>query len=192
MKSLKCIIVLPVAVGVSAPLYLNNSVYSQAATEAPTGFDNQTNGFLTQADFDANKATFEEREQIADGLGPVYNAQACAECHQNPVTGGISQITQLGAGHFFGGNFNDHPGGSLINDRAINAAIQERVLGGNEVRTFRTSLNVLGDGFVEAINSNTLAAIANAQPGQSGGAITGLFQQVPVLEAPGNNRGARF
>ena len=53
-------------------------------------------------------------------------------------------------------NFVDHPGGSLINDRAIDAAIQERVLGGNEVRTFRTSLNTLGDGFVEAIDSNNM------------------------------------
>src|SRR5262249_15911545 len=65
------------------------------ATEAPAGFDNLTNGFLTQADFDAARATFEERDQIVDGLGPVYNAQSCAECHQNPITGGMSQISEL-------------------------------------------------------------------------------------------------
>jgi CxxC motif-containing protein (DUF1111 family) len=108
--------------------------------------------------------------------------------HQNPVTGAISQITELRAGHFNGTNFVDHPGGSLINDRAINAVIQERVLGGNEVRTFRTSLNIAGDGFVEAIDSNTLLAISNGQPAS----MRGQFIQVPVLEAPGNNRGGRF
>jgi CxxC motif-containing protein (DUF1111 family) len=109
------------------------------------------------------------------------------------VTGGISQITELRAGHTDGfGNFVDGPGGSLINDRATNAAIQERVGGAETVRTFRTSLNVLGDGFIEAIDSNTLVAIANAQPGQSGGQIAGLFIQVPVLEAPGQKRGGRF
>jgi len=43
----------------------------------------------------------------------------------------------------------------------------------------------VGDGFVEAINSNTLVAIANAQPGQSGGQIAGQVIQVPVLEANG-------
>jgi hypothetical protein len=80
------------------------------------------------------------------------------------VTGGISQITELRAGHFDGFGFLNHPGGSLINDRAINAGIQERVLGGNEVRSFRTSLNTLGDGFVECIDSNTLLAISNGQP----------------------------
>src|ERR1044071_1027598 len=81
-------------------------VEGQGATEAPAGFDNLTNGVLTQADFNAAKATFEERDEIADGLGPVYNAQSCAECHQNPVTGATSQITEFRAGHLDGfGNF---------------------------------------------------------------------------------------
>ena len=57
------------------------TVEGQGPTEAPAGFDNLTNGFLTQADFDAAKASFEEREGVDDGLGPMYNAQACAECH---------------------------------------------------------------------------------------------------------------
>ena len=163
------------------------------ATEAPAGFDNVTNGFTSQADFDADRAVFEERDEIAKGLGPVYNAQSCAECHQSPVTGAGSQVSELRAGHLDGaGNFVDAPGGSLINDRAINAAIQELVPGAENIRTFRMSTNALGDGFVEAINSNTLLAIANAQPGQSNGQIAGQFIQVPVLEAPGNVRGGRF
>src|SRR5262249_42413412 len=170
------------------------AVQSQTGpTEAPTGFDNLTNGFLTQAEFDAAKATFEERDEIAKGLGPVYNAQGCVECHQNPLTGGISQISELRAGHndVFG-NFVDAPGGSLINDRAIDASIQERVPGSETVRTFRMSTNTLGNGFVEAINSNTLIAIASVQPLLSGGRIAGQVIQVPVLEAPGNVRVGRF
>jgi CxxC motif-containing protein (DUF1111 family) len=161
---------------------------TQAPVEAPTGYDNLTNGFTTQAQFDLDRATFEELEGIDEGLGPVYNAQGCAECHQNPVTGAISQITELRAGHFNGFNFVDHVGGSLINDRAIDASIQERVLGGNEVRTFRTSLNTVGDGFVESIDSNTLVAISNSQPA----GMRGQFIQVPVLEAGGAVRGGRF
>src|SRR5262245_55721211 len=188
MKSLKLVIVVLFVVGISSPLYMNTSVYSQAITDAPTGFDNQTNGFTTQTQFDADRIIFEEREGIDEGLGPLYNATACSDCHQNPVTGAISQITELRAGHFNGVNFVDHPGGSLINDRAINANIQERVLGGNEVRTFRTSLNTLGDGFVECIDSNTLVAISNGQPA----AQRGTFIQVPVNEANNAPRGARF
>jgi len=115
---------------------------------------------MEQADFDTDRGTFEEREAIDEGLGPVFNAQSCAECHQNPVTGAISQITELRAGHFDGVNFIDHPGGPLINDRAIDASIQERVLGGNEVRTFRTSLNTLGDGFVERLATSWATSTA--------------------------------
>jgi CxxC motif-containing protein (DUF1111 family) len=192
MRILKISVLLLFAAALVLPFAFTSTVEGQGATEAPRGFDNVFNGFGSQTQFNADKVTFEERDEIADGLGPVYNAQACAECHQNPVTGGISQITELRAGHFDGANFIDQAGGSLNNDRAINAEIQERVPGGNEVRTFRTSLNTLGDGFVEAIDSNTLVAIANSQPGQSGGQIAGQFIQVPVLEAPGQIRGGRF
>ncbi len=158
-------------------------------TEAPTSFDNTTNGFSTQAAMDAAKAVFaDEVEEIADGLGPVYNAQSCRECHQNPVTGAGSQILEFRAGHFNGVSFVDHPGGSLLNSRAINPAIQERIAGGQEVRTFRASISLMGDGFVEAIDSNTLQNIANAQPAAQRGSVI----QVPVLEAAGNNRVGRF
>ncbi|HKC62544.1 MAG TPA: di-heme oxidoredictase family protein [Pyrinomonadaceae bacterium] len=197
MKLLKLVVLLLFALAFFLPTaFKGNRVQSQSgATEAPTGYDNKTNGFVTQAQMDADRATFEERDDISKGLGPVYNAQSCAECHQNPVTGAISQITELRAGHIdqATGNFVDAAGGSLINDRAIDPSIQERVPSTAEnIRTFRTSLNTIGDGFVEAIDSNTLATIANNQPGQSAGQIAGAFIQVPVLEAPGHVRAGRF
>ncbi|HEX4418916.1 MAG TPA: di-heme oxidoredictase family protein [Kofleriaceae bacterium] len=164
------------------------TIGSRVITEAPTGFDTLTNGFSTQAAMDAARDTFEETEAISDGLGPVYNAQSCRECHQSPVTGAGSQISEFRAGHFDGTNFIDHPGGSLLNDRAIDPSIQERIVAGQEVRTFRLSLSIMGDGFVEAIDSGTLQTISLNQPsGQSG-----QFIQVPVTEAPGNLRGGRF
>lgn len=188
MRILKISVLLLFAAALVLPFSHTSSVQGQAATEAPRGFDDVFNGFGSQAQFNADKEVFEERDDIAKGLGPVYNAQSCAECHQNPVTGGISQITELRAGHFDGTNFIDQPGGSLNNDRAINAELQERIPGGNEVRTFRTSLNILGDGFVEAIDSNTLVAISNGQASS----MRGQFIQVPVLEVNGQIRGGRF
>jgi CxxC motif-containing protein (DUF1111 family) len=160
-------------------------------SEAPAGFDNRTNGMISQTAFVAALATFAERDEIADGLGPVYNAQSCAECHQNPVVGAISQISELRAGHLSNGSFVDAPGGSLINDRAVDASLQERVPGAEDVRTFRMTTNTLGDGFVEAINSNTLVALANAQPG-TGLGIAGQVITVPVGEANGAGRVGRF
>ncbi len=166
-------------------------VYAITATEAPAGFDNLTNGFLTQTQFDIDLATFDGREDIADGLGPVYNAQACAECHQNPVSGATSQITELRAGTLdaFSGAFTNPPGGSLINDRAINAAIQERLSTTQNLVDTRSSLNILGDGFVEAIADATFTSIQTAQPSGRKGTII----RVPVLEAAaGTTRIARF
>jgi CxxC motif-containing protein (DUF1111 family) len=109
-------------------------------------------------------------------------------CHQNPATGGISQITEFRAGNTVNGVFTDHPGGSLIQDRATNAAIQEHLLPGNNTTTFRTSLNLMGDGFVESVDSNTINAIRLAQPA----AMRGLLIQVPVLEANNAVRTGRF
>jgi CxxC motif-containing protein (DUF1111 family) len=54
------------------------------------------------------------------------------------------------------------------------------------------STTVLGAGYVEAINSNTIVAIANAQPGQSGNRIAGQVIQVPLSEAMGQTRVGRF
>jgi CxxC motif-containing protein (DUF1111 family) len=140
-------------------------------------------------DFVNNKAIFEEFEVLDDGLGPVYNAQSCRECHQSPDTGAASQISEFRAGHIDGaGNFIDAPGGSLINDRAIDSDIQERVSSNDPVRTFRMSISTLGDGYVEALSNTTLQNNVAAQPlGQRGTLIA-----VPVFEAPGQTRIGRF
>src|SRR4029077_16468422 len=136
---------------------------------APTGFDNKTNGLVDDATHTADQAKFDEIEQISDRLRPPHNTQPRRECHQNPTSGGSSQISELRVGHRGpDGKFVDPDipiargteiikGRTLVNDRAIcpNAAfpsteIQERVPDSEKIRTFRVSLNLLGDGFVEA------------------------------------------
>jgi len=159
-----------------------------AADEAPAGFDDLTNGLVSQPEFDLARGTFEERDEADEGLGPVYNAQGCSDCHQNPVTGATSQITELRVARLSGFFYFDRPGGSLINDRAIHPDIQERVAGADNLQTFRTSLNTLGDGFVESIANSTLQAIQASQPSS----LRGTIIWVPVLEAGGNTRIGRF
>lgn len=170
-------------------LLLTAPLVYAVSTEAPAGFDDTTNGFASQTQFDLDRGVFDEFEVIEDGLGPVYNAQACRECHQNPVSGSGSQITELRVGRkdVFG-NFVNRPGGSLINDRAIHESIQERVAGEDTVQAFRISLNVLGDGYIEAIANSTIQAIQASQPS----AMRGTIINVPVLEAPGQTRIGRF
>ncbi|HJQ71210.1 MAG TPA: di-heme oxidoredictase family protein [Blastocatellia bacterium] len=128
MRSLKLSAVLIFLTMVLIQLGPRGTVSGQGAAEAPTGFDNQTNGMVDQATHDQDRAAFEEQEQIADGLGPTFNGQACAECHRNPVTGTISQVNEMRAGHVDPfGVFISAPGGSVIQDNAINARIQETI-----------------------------------------------------------------
>ena len=172
--------------------------------EAPTGFDNRTNGFLPQGpafedidednvvpnrSFNDNRFIFEEVEVIADGLGPTYNAQSCAECHQNVVTGGASQIAEHRTGRLdASGGFFESLGGSLIHSRATHPAIVERVAFEDDVRTFRISTNTLGNGFIECVANETLLAIRDAQPAE----IRGTAVMVPVLEGRNAMRVGRF
>jgi len=186
---------------------------AQSATPAPAAFatpvnTNQSgavsNGFTDNATFAGDEGNFMEADDIGQGLGPIYNARACSDCHATPNVGGISQLAELRIGHEdANGNFvnptilindgaNSVPNRSLVNQRSICDIAQERVPGTEDIRALRSSLNVLGDGFIEAIDSNTLFAISQNQPGQSGGQIAGLFIQVPVFEAGGAVRGGRF
>src|SRR6202051_3955971 len=181
------------------------------STEAPTGFDNRSNGVADDATHQADQTKFEEVEQLSDGLGPLYNAQSCRECHQSPVSGAASQVTELRVGHQGpDGRFRtpDIPiahgaevvtGRSLVNDRAIcpNAAfadkeIQERVPETETIRTLRISLNLLGDGFVEAIADQTLIDLSKQQCKSSHQKICGQVLYVPIVEAPGQMGVGRF
>ncbi len=159
-------------------------------TEALTGFDSRTNGFLSQRTFDENRALFEEVETVADGLGPTYNAQACSECHQNVATGGASQIAEhrTGRADAASGGFFESVGGSLIQSRATYPDIVERVAFEDDVRTFRISTNTLGLGYVECVSNETLLAIRDAQPAE----LRGTAVMVAVLEANSSPRVGRF
>jgi CxxC motif-containing protein (DUF1111 family) len=192
-------------------------IFSQGNTEAPTGFATPTltdnpgsqstsNGFAYPADdtFADDQEAFEEQDGVDKGLGPLYNAQSCVGCHQNPVTGGSSQVSELRVGHRdstgafvapsikLNGGQTTVPNRSLINDRSTCAEAQERVPGTETIRTFRMSLSTLGDGFVEAIDDATLLAIAQSQSAATAGRIRGQAIQVPLLEAPGQTRIGRF
>ena len=184
-----------------------------AAVEAPTGFTVTSNGFAEEfcanqealanspnspripddeCDFDTAVEEFTGPEDTAAGLGPIFNGNGCGECHiANQILGATSQIVERRAGFFNSANntFTDHPGGSLIQDRAFDPNDQERVLpASTNTIALRSTISVLGDGFVEAVGNSTLQAIANAQPV----AQRGQLINVPVLEMPGTTRVGRF
>jgi len=194
-----------------AALVVAGYVFASNLPEAPTGLDNKTNGMVDDATHAADQAKFDEVEQVPDGLGPLYNAQSCRECHQNPTSGGSTQISELRVGHRGSHGKFENPeipiargteiikGRSLVNDRAIcpSAAfpvteIQERVPDSEQIRTFRVSLNLLGDGFVEAVPDQTFVNLAKEQCNKGHHKICGQVLYVPIVEAPGQTGVGRF
>lgn len=186
----------------------------QPPPEAPAGFDGLTNGSVAQSAMDSGATTFSEVEQSTpDGLGPVYNAVSCLDCHQSVAVGGASQVLEFRAGHNDGSrpswsvtrrhpfdtngstgtfvaataitaNGTPIPDRSLINQRAICADAVEHVADADNIRASRLSLSVLGDGFIEAVPDSTLLAIAARNHGEA--------IEVPVLEANGITEVGRF
>jgi len=202
-------------------------VAQQSVTEAPAGFTTPTLGQTIGAmgevtansgvqsisngiaeppgdTFALDQAQFERRHDPSTGLGPVFNATACVECHNNGVAGAASQFTEQRVGHSDGnGNFvnptiainggaNTISGRSIVNDRSICPQAQEHIPDTENIRTLRAVLNTLGDGFVEAVDDRTFLAIAANQPAQSNGMIHGEAIQVPILEAPGQTGVGKF
>jgi CxxC motif-containing protein (DUF1111 family) len=216
LKSLKIVIAMSfLVVALVCLATLPNPVAgSQAATNAPTTQLNQLvddlhNGFgakgapvdecvadpVPNRSFEDNKFIFEEVETPDDGLGPTYNDRGCGSCHNHPNVGGSSQSRELRAGNTVNGVFTEPPGNqnrSLIQLRSLAAPIAETLsaarAGTQNTRAFRTSLNTIGDGFIECIADSAFAAIQGGQP--SG--FVGTIIQVPVVEAGGLTRIGRF
>jgi CxxC motif-containing protein (DUF1111 family) len=204
-----CVLALLAALGTGLARVAATSV-----TEAPAGFNTPSfngahsisNGIVEPAGdtFARDQQIYEQNKAVADGLGPVYNAQSCVSCHQNPNSGGASQFTELRVGHKdANGNFvnptifindgkNTITDRSIVNDRAIGPEAQEHIPASENIRALRAALNTLGDGFVEAIDDRTLLAIAEEQPELSDGRVHGEAVEAPIFEAPGQTRVGRF
>jgi CxxC motif-containing protein (DUF1111 family) len=194
----------------AATLLLGLAVHSRGQapaqpSDALTGFDDQSNGFSDPSRRQADQKFFEEIEHIApDGLGPLYNAQSCRECHQTPVSGAASQVTELRVGHLDSHRQFQNPeipinhgaevikGRTLVNDRAICPEIQEHVPDSETVRTTRLATNLLGDGYVEAIPDETLLNIGKQQCKSTHKKICGQAVKVPVPPEEEKDRIGRF
>ena len=106
-----------------------------------------------------------------------------------------SQFTELRVGHTdANGNFvnptipiddgaSSIGGRSLVNDRAVVPEAQEHVPAPENIQALRAALNTLGDGFVEAIDDNTLLTIAAEQARTTHGKIHGKIRQTARFTA---------
>jgi len=189
MKSLKLrvrktMFVFIAATGVFVLLFAQWRINSQALMSA--GAENLTNPLpdLTDQekdDFMAGLEDFLEVETVEDGLGPVFNAKSCAECHAVPSVGGsepnVGVARETRIGRLFNGRFDPldgsvsvNRGGGLLQQRAINLPgchpQREAVPAEATFVSLRNSPPLFGAGLMEAIPEATIVANASLNGGR--------------------------
>jgi CxxC motif-containing protein (DUF1111 family) len=111
--------------------------------------------------FETGKEDFEEVEEVEDGLGPIFNARGCAECHTTPAVGGGSAIAETRFQNSF--RHGDLPGGSLLQLFAIDPDCQEVIPGNANSIARRLTTPLFGAGLIEAIPDRTIIEQAERQ-----------------------------
>ncbi len=173
MRTTKSLVLLAVAGIVSAWLAVGPTT---AADRGSPNFGDPLPG-LSRVDialFEAGKANFNEVDDVAEGLGPIFNARSCGECHSFPTTGGGSAINEVRFGQYSHGVFNDlaSQGGSLLQLFAIEPKCQELLPASANRVGFRQTTPLFGAGLIEAILDGHIEANANVQramhPAQAG------------------------
>jgi CxxC motif-containing protein (DUF1111 family) len=150
---------------------------------------------LTAAENDAfvaGKEAFEEIEALDDGLGPVFNEKACANCHDQGATGGPGNQFEVRAGQLTGSVFDPltAQGGNLFDLSSV-TSLQgnqqqeipgctlgrdgEPVPANANVLALRRTTGLFGLGLVDATPEATFAALAAAQPPAIRGRVAQVF-----------------
>ena len=120
--------------------------------------------------FTAGKDAFEEVEDASMGLGPVFNADSCAACHNVGATGGGSEVVETRFGRTTAGAFDPMTshGGSLIQSQGIGAQatctfVGEVVPPEASIRAGRRTTPLFGLGLVDAVPGVVFRALAAYQ-----------------------------
>jgi CxxC motif-containing protein (DUF1111 family) len=105
------------------------------------------------SNFTTGSAAFQEVYYPSTGLGPVYNNNACANCHDFPVAGGGGSNLSTRFGSSTNGVFNPLTslGGTLLHGAYINANCVETVPVSANVTALRRVRALFGAGLIEAI-----------------------------------------
>ena len=119
--------------------------------------------------FERGREVFERRFTPETGLGPLFNADACGECHEDPVAGAVGDeieqhIAILGS-HGFCDPMVDKGGPvlQLFATPALKAAlgIDKEPVAEGTTRAFRTTPDLLGFGLLDAVPDRAILALAD-------------------------------
>ena len=150
----------------------------QTAPETNPAFDVATSEpgsplpFLTLAQralFERGRGVFQTEFTPATGLGPLFNNNACSQCHEDPVTGGVGEEVETHQAAFHGGVCDDLSaiGGPVIQDSvtpALHDALgidKEPSLPEATGTAHRTTPSLLGFGLLEAVPDAEILALAD-------------------------------
>ena len=121
--------------------------------------------------FNSGRTAFEGEFCTETGLGPLFNSNACAECHESPVSGGPGDEVELHMTAFLpDGPFCDplvQKGGPVI-QQEVTAALKVALGIDSEPeppeatgRGLRTTPDVFGFGLLDAVPDETILALAD-------------------------------
>jgi len=141
---------------------------------------------MQQRSFKQGSALFQTTFTPATGLGPLFNARSCAECHEDPVVGGGGDEVETHATAFQGGACDDlgRIGGPVIQDSmtpALHAVLGiDKELVPPEATAFgrRTTPSVLGFGLLDAVPESEIVALADPDD-RNGDGISGRPNRLP-------------
>ncbi len=137
-----------------------------------------------RARFDSGRAVFDSVFTPATGVGPLFNASACAECHEEPVSGGTGDEVERHAAAFHperAGRACDElaaQGGPVFQDSvtpALHAALgidNEAVPPEATAIAARTTPDILGFGLLDAVSDSAILAYADPDD-RNGDGISG-------------------
>lgn len=133
------------------------------SAQLPAGLGDPLPGITAREfeDFRLGLDDFKEVEQPGEGLGPLFNGAGCAACHNVPVVGGMTPMTEMRAGHRDAdGKFHVVGFTTLfqmfsIPDHRCQAVMPPEV----NVIARRMPIPLFGAGLVEAVADETLLAL---------------------------------
>jgi CxxC motif-containing protein (DUF1111 family) len=127
--------------------------------------------------FDRGRVVFDSVFTPETGLGPLFNADACGECHEDPVAGGAGDEAELHASAFRPPLCDPlvQEGGPVVQQRttpALKAALgidSEPFPPGATGRATRTAPVVFGRGFLDLVPDSVILSFADPDDRNSDG-----------------------
>ena len=120
--------------------------------------------------FEQGREVFERKFTPETGLGPLFNGDACAECHEDPVAGGTGDEVEVHVAMLRPGGFCDplaDQGGPVIQQEvtpALKAALgidHEPIPPEANARAARTPPDLFGFGLLDAVPDREILALAD-------------------------------